>query len=221
MALEDLAAKASGGKVQVVRAGEETEIPRQGFHAPATVTLIRDVPDYRYCLVDAGGVGEAGSISRKLRALGVAPGSVGLVVATHTHLDHVGAIGDFSQARVYTPDSFFDVSQPNLFLGFAPDNFYSRPGNEWEVAKDIKLLSTPGHSGWDVSVLYTASNGKRILMAGDLFWSQRDFDTDKEFPTLCVNYPMQAASRNWVREQLMPDLIVPGHDLAFAPKYKS
>lgn len=218
MAPEDLAAKVSKGKVQVVRAGEETEIPRQGFYAPATVALIRDVPNYRFCLVDAGGIGEAGVLSRKLRRLGVAPGSIGLIAITHNHPDHIGAIGEFGSARVYMPDSFFDVSQPNLFLGLAPRDFYCRPGNKWDIADNISLISTPGHAGWDFSVLYTIG-GKKIAMVGDLFWSEHDFETDSEFQGLCVNPLMQTTSRKYIRGQLRPDVIVPGHGLAFAPKY--
>ncbi len=46
----------------------------------------------RYILVDAGNRGQAAYFFRKLRAMGISPADIGLIVVTHVHFDHVGSL---------------------------------------------------------------------------------------------------------------------------------
>jgi len=59
--------------------------------------------DGRAVLVDAGWARQAGRFARRLRAIGVDPSQIGLILITHCHWDHVGsarAIRDLTGAKV-------------------------------------------------------------------------------------------------------------------------
>lgn len=226
--VDDLIQKVSNGDVVVLRSGAEGPSPlfAGGFYAPATITLIkrffRREPKNRglYTLVDTGGVGESEKVRELLQSQGISPGLISQVLVTHTHPDHFGNPGMFEHANIITPDSIFERLFPNHFR-LMLSGFYQKPGEEYNgclLDKKTRLISTPGHSGWDFSVIYGGLGGT-VAMVGDLFWSQKDFEEDSEFRELCVNPVMQMRSREYVRKHLRPDVIVPGHGPAFKPQY--
>jgi glyoxylase-like metal-dependent hydrolase (beta-lactamase superfamily II) len=223
--IKDLVKEVSLGAVMVLRPGNEEET-QKGFYAPASISLIRCLPQGHppksglYTLVDCGAPGEEELIKNYLREEGISLNRIGQVLITHNHPDHNGNVNLFRRADIITPDSIFDVNLPNFFK-LIPSDFYQRPGNEYTnnlLIDQIKLVSTPGHSGWDYSVINSSSKGD-VAIVGDLFWSEEDFENDSEFMELCVNPEMQKRSRAWIREILRPDVIIPGHGEAFAPKY--
>lgn len=209
---------ASGGKVILLRAGEEQERDR-GFYAPASISLIK-VPGL-CSLVDVGCFGEENTVKDLLNNKGVPLGAISKIFITHNHPDHIGTIGMFKGAKVYMPDSRFYVDSPNNFE-LVNGEFYETVGNSSPLFTNCSLVNTPGHSGWDTSVLYTGEKAK-ILIAGDLFWSREDWNQGEregaEFLSLCVDKKKQIRSREYVRLELKPDVVVPGHGEPFAPKY--
>jgi glyoxylase-like metal-dependent hydrolase (beta-lactamase superfamily II) len=216
----DLASKATDGEFRVLRAGEEKELPGGRFYAPATISAIHELKRdgvfvYRYQIIDAGGIGENIINEHNILQREVHVGEVDYVFITHNHPDHVGNIARFKNAYIHMPDSHFHVRKPNEF-GLMPEDFMSKPGNKMSASRNprVKLISTPGHSGWDMSVLYTGKDA-RVLACGDLFWSEDDFRNDTSYLGLCVNKDMQERSRDYIRNQLKPDVIIPGHGPAF------
>ncbi|GAH18981.1 unnamed protein product, partial [marine sediment metagenome] len=190
------------------------------FFAPCTITLIRDSSE-RYNLVDTGSFGEERTIKELLNKRNITPDQIQRVLITHNHPDHIGTIGLFKEAEVYMPDSKFRVNVPNIFR-LVHEDFMSEVGREQKIeGSNMSLISTPGHAGWDMSILYQARNGKKIAMVGDLFWSQQDWDNNSEYLNLCVNKAMQDKSRDYVRNVLKPDVIIPGHGDAFSPEYQN
>lgn len=219
MAEKGLVEKVSQGKVQILRVGEESELPGGDFYAPCTITLIEE-PNEKYSIIDPGSFGEEETIERLLYERDVHPVQIQKVFITHNHPDHMGTIHLFNQAEIYMPDSRFDLENPNMFR-LMDEDFMSDVGKEQRLENsNIGLISTPGHAGWDMSILYLTRKGKRIAMVGDLFWSQEDWDNNSEYLNLCVNKTMQDKSRDYVRNVLKPDVIVPGHGHAFSPKYQ-
>lgn len=214
---KNLMEEISNGDVLVLRSGEEKETER-GFYAPASITLIKDPRGG--IIVDVGCFGEEEIIKELLLAKGFSLKQIEKVIITHNHPDHLGNVGMFrnNNSKIYMPDSSFSVTAPNYF-GLMPDKFYESPGKKiYNQDSKVNIISTPGHSGWDISVLYKGKEGT-IAIVGDLFWSQKDWKEDSEFLGLCVNPKMQKISRKYVKEKLRPSVIIPGHGPAFATKY--
>ena len=205
----------SQGKIEILREGREAET-KKGFYAPATITLIKEGEDHY--LIDSGCFGEENNISSLLGDKGLTPKNITKVFITHNHPDHIGNIELFRNARIYLSDSIFRINQPNYFE-LMPNDFYTKPGKSLDInLGNMQILSTPGHAGWDFSVLCHGKNG-RILIAGDLFWSQNDWKNDSEFLELCVNPELQKESREHIREKLKPEIVIPGHGGIFIPRY--
>ena len=217
---------ASNGALEVLRPGSISASDGKGFYAPATITLLKDpdlFPDY--VLIDTGGHGEASNLKRKLweKAL-LTPDQISGIYLTHNHPDHCGNLHLFENAFVRTPDSSFHMCDPNYFKSLASPETMTTPGIVIEIKKpkkandsELRVVSTPGHSGQDLSVLYKCKIGF-VAVVGDLFWSENDWYNDNKYSGLCVNLELQEKSRDYIRK-LKPDVIVPGHGPAFEPRH--
>ena len=225
---KDIEAEASDGILEVIRAGEEISLGENRFYAPATVTAIKifgleykgHLPDF-VGLIDTGGFGEAEYISKILRESNVYPGRVVEVYLTHNHPDHAGNVHLFPEARVVAPDSIYSLGKPNTFE-LVDTLFMREPGVEIKggiphFSDRARIVSTPGHTGQDLSILYQSKSGL-IAVVGDLFWSEHDWQHDDEYLSLCVNPDLQKISRDYFRK-LKPAIVIPGHGPAFAPSY--
>lgn len=227
---EDLVEKTTNGEVCVLRAGKEEIIDQNAglYYAPATITLVqpyRNMPSKGYphkrienVLFDTGGFGEGYEVVQLLQAKGIQPSDISEVYITHNHPDHIGNVHRFGS--ITTPDSCFStaVRKANEYR-VTPEGYFSEPGKLMFAEEgSLNLVSTPGHSGWDMSGLFTGKD-VRVLICGDLFWSEGDWKNDSSYLGLCVNREMQERSRDYVRTKLKPEIVIPGHGPAFRPKY--
>lgn len=224
---EDLAEKVSDWVVLVLRPGQEEET-ENGFYAPASISLIQFLacaPGRRgwrqgvFYLVDTGCIGERQELGEVLIDMKVPVEKIEAVFITHNHPDHMGNLELFKKSEIYMPDSRFRIVKPNYFK-LMPDHFYKEPGHSIDISHDgtLILTSTPGHAGQDISILYRGRDWV-VAVVGDLFWSKEDWEHDSEFMGLCVNQEMQKRSRGYIREQIKPTVVIPGHGPAFQPKY--
>ena len=123
----------------------------------------------------------------------------GAILVTHSHLDHIGAVGAVSAATaspVYTsPGDAAVLTHINAHLwpGFGPSVAHApegvleagQPLSLCEIA--ITVLSTPGHHPHAVSLLLTAADGDQALAAGDVLFAGSVGRTDLDggdWPTL-------------------------------------
>jgi glyoxylase-like metal-dependent hydrolase (beta-lactamase superfamily II) len=224
--VENLVEEVSAGNVIVLRAGSEEEGPNGRCHAPASFSLIKGFPNGghprqgNYSLVDCGGYGESGRVRSLLFDQGLNPSDIGQVLVTHNHPDHMANVGMFNQAHIVMPDSSFTIGDVNMYTT-RPPQFYEEVGavdRNGLLIGETELVSTSGHSGWDHSVVWRGPNGT-VALVGDLFWSEEDYNFGTQFRELCVDPEGQKRSRDFVKTVLRPDVIVPGHGKAFAPKY--
>ena len=168
-----------------------------GANFPATVNAYLVKSGGKFILVDTGsggnwGLPELGHVVTNLRAAGVRPDQVDLVLIPHLHADHVGGLVTASGAavfpkavvRVAQADSDFWLSE-KIAAGApaeARDFFkvarksaapYLKSGH-WQpfkpgetVAPGVEALAmpghTPGHTGFQFS-----SNGQQLLVWGDV-----------------------------------------------------
>lgn len=138
-----------------------------------------------------------------LRAVGIEPESVDLVVATHLHMDHVGWnttlvdgewVPTFPNARYFFPKAdvvFFDPAHDGEFSPRRSDGFMrnvfddsvapilaSGRAEVWEdrlvIDANITLESAPGHTPGN-AVVKVASRGDHGVFIGDMMHSAVQF----------------------------------------------
>jgi glyoxylase-like metal-dependent hydrolase (beta-lactamase superfamily II) len=144
---------------------------------PFGVTLIR--ADDTTVLVDTG-IGPKprqfvpepeGRLPQELAGLGVRPEDVDVVIHTHLHVDHVGWDGFFPNARyvVHEADWEFFMSdesvatRPHLLEKVQPLANVQLVRGEVEVAPDVRVFPTPGHTPGHMSVRAGA-----VVVLGDV-----------------------------------------------------
>jgi glyoxylase-like metal-dependent hydrolase (beta-lactamase superfamily II) len=127
-----------------------------------------------------------------LRALGVSPEEIDIVILTHLHWDHVQNIKAFSKARyictateiawAYNPLPLYYRSYESPILGIKPAfsglNFEIVDG-ETQIVPGVSVFPTPGHSPGHQSVLVKTSVGD-IVLAGDAIFQMRNMDPKED-----------------------------------------
>ena len=110
-------------------------------------------------LVDTGVEGSASAIEAALGEAGLAWDSVGHVILTHKHPDHVGSVDEVMNqvpgATLYAgaPDI------PQINSAIAP-----QPVGDGDRVFDLEIIASPGHTAGHICVLDAAAG---ILVAGD------------------------------------------------------
>lgn len=126
-------------------------------------------------------VGGAGAyIGNALRALGVAPESIGLVVATHFHFDHAGGLDAFARAMIVAQRRAVEAAR----VGSAwEQRLVDAPGRHWrlvdgdvDLAEGVRLLETSGHTIGHQSVLIDTGR-RRMLLAIDCIYTQAQYES--------------------------------------------
>ncbi|HEC64841.1 MAG TPA: MBL fold metallo-hydrolase [bacterium] len=173
--------------------------------ASGTITLIKGSVN---CIVDTGNVGDATKIEKTLKKESIDTKDINVVINTHGDIDHVGNNSLFTKASFIGGHDI--VSDGDVFTFFE---------GEYEISKDVKVISTPGHSIEDISVLVDTDEGL-VAITGDLFESENDIK-DQSWRHFS-NYPKeQIKSRKQILE--IADWVVPGHGKMFkvGSKHKS
>lgn len=210
----------------VLRASGQPEI-RTNFNA----TLIRT--GGRVVLVDAGPRDlfgpTCGYLPDGLAELGVAPGQVDTLVATHLHPDHVAGMitGDgaavFPNATLHVTRGEYDFwSNPAHFAGalsgiagwaelaravlaaYADRLVIAGPGAE--VAPGLSLMDlpghTPGHSGWRLD-----GDGVHLIHVGDIIHAPALQLAD---PTIATAFDLDRDTARATRKRLLDELATDG-----------
>ncbi len=136
---------------------------------------------------DIYGIDHDCSTEKQLRAIGVEPESIDLVIMSHLHFDHSGGatrrVGEtvepvFKRARhVVQKQEWYDATHPHERnrASYLPENFapleaaglmHLSDGEE-EIAPGIRVIPTPGHTRGHQSVLLGQGDDK-MLFLGDV-----------------------------------------------------
>jgi glyoxylase-like metal-dependent hydrolase (beta-lactamase superfamily II) len=181
-------------------------------------------------------------VPSRLRARGLRPSDIPVVVLTHLHEDHASAISAF-------PDSIFVLAAQEweaattgrlpLLRGYRPSHYdhafdyntidfdgegiesYGPFGRTFDLFGDgsVRLAFTPGHSAGHVSVFLRLPR-RDFVVCGDLAYNWAQFQGKAE-PTMMQdehNWRRSLREMQAYREQYPYALIVPGHDPDFWPK---
>jgi N-acyl homoserine lactone hydrolase len=139
------------------------------------------------------------AVTEQLRARGRDPMDVRLVVMTHLHYDHAGAIGELPQATFVVDAAEWRAARSGGFtkgyshklIDYAYDwrevdfddprvTSFASFGRTVDLFGDgsIRLLSTPGHSKGHMSVLLRLQSGNELLLTADAAFARRTIDEE-------------------------------------------
>ena len=112
---------------------------------------------------------------------------VQLLINTHLHFDHAGQNEEFPEITTLIQDEEWEHAWDDGYtvrewIDF-PDANYVRLSGDSEVAKDIRILSTPGHSPGHQSIAIDTEDGL-VLIAGQAAQDARAFATGPSDPYL-------------------------------------
>lgn len=124
------------------------------------------VRDSAAAVVDTGNPGSEGDIEAGLAALGLGWGSVGHVILTHRHNDHIGSseavITNAAGAEAFAgAEDIPSITSPRPIV----------PVGDGDSVFGLDIIATPGHTPGHVSVLDPIA---RFLIAGDALNGEPD-----------------------------------------------
>ena len=207
-----------------------------GFHASVAVDPKKNLGRVNATVFKDIRMEQSQAVSHQLRARGIEPKDVKLVVMTHLHVDHASAISDFPEAtflvsraeweaageprgdfRGYVRRQFdhafdfrlvdFDSSDAESFAGF---------GRSFDVLGDgsVRIVATPGHTPGHLSVVLRLAR-REALIAGDAIYSMRTL-RESALPHRVADEHLFRRSLKEIQryaEATPSAVIVPGHDL--------
>ena len=191
-------------KVSVLLEGYSYTDAEKRYRANGTCTLVTGKDNK--VLVDTGSPRDKQRLLEKLKQHDVAPEEVNYVVCTHGHVDHVGNLNLFSNAVHMVSH---DILQEQDIYVDPPEDF-SKGAPYCIDCENIQVISTPGHTHSDISVVVKGTEHGTVVICGDVFEHEGDdnlWEEYSEFPD------KQRKSRKRVLE--IADWVVPGHGKMF------
>jgi len=167
-----------------------------GERVASTVSLI--VSGGSLVVVDPGMVASRSVILDPIAGLGYQPEDITDVVISHHHPDHTINIALFPNARVH-----------DHWAIYHGDSWVERAAEGFEVAPEVTLWETPGHTAQDITTMVQA--GEEVVAFTHLWWYQ----TAPFHDPLCTHPDDLHVSRERVLE--VATLVVPGHGEPFVP----
>jgi N-acyl homoserine lactone hydrolase len=153
------------------------------------------------------------SVTGQLAAIGLKPGDIGRVAISHTHGDHIGNVGLFTDSTIvmqraeytwiHSPDG--PNENVNQLMALArkllgtPKKLELVDGDT-DVFGDgsVTLISTPGHTPGHQSLLVHLKNSGFIILSGDVAHLEENFEKNI-VPSLNTNKAESIASMARVR----------------------
>jgi len=197
-------------EVKVLVEGNHERLDDGKIKIGSTVTLIKSDKNI---LVDTGSFLDREKLIEELKKENLSAEDIDIVILTHLHLDHTVNIYLFSNAKIFYKLRGKDFAG---LVGFPKEGKIQRFElvDEVEIAKDVLILLTPGHTEDSISVIVNTSNGKFVI-AGDAFDSKKLLDVNVQ-PPLYWNLDEFNKSREKILN--IADYIVPGHGKMFEVK---
>jgi glyoxylase-like metal-dependent hydrolase (beta-lactamase superfamily II) len=177
-------------------------IKGKSMHIYSTTALIKSDKNI---VVDGGSAGFEKQIISNLKKERLTPNDIDIVILTHTHIDHTYNIGLFNNAKVYlkflnTHTGMHQVLKENML--YRDDLF-----DGTELAKDVGIIMTPGHSPDHLSILVKTDKGN-VVVCGDAIASEHAIKADPN-PKLVWGFDEYKKSRKKILDKA--DWLIFGH----------
>ncbi len=208
-----------------------------GFHA-----TVRDDPrtslGRRQAWLLPARMGPGDSAPERLRALGIDPAGIGLVVMTHLHNDHASGAVQFPAATFVVDETEWRAACDGGFAQGYRREHYDQP-LDWRTIDyadgathgafertldlfgdgSVRLLSTRGHTLGHQSVLL-ALDGRELLLTADAAYTRRAIDEDLS-PIFFEDEGLYLRSLAQIRDHVQdaPEgVVICGHDAQLWPR---
>jgi glyoxylase-like metal-dependent hydrolase (beta-lactamase superfamily II) len=177
--------------VELIHAGYIRDAGRVG----SSISLIRDGD--AIIVADPGLVASHARILDPLRERGIGPDDVTHVTFSHHHPDHTMNAALFPNAEVI-----------DFWARYRNDLWLDHDGDGWNIAPNVQLWLTPGHTEEDMSLIVRADDAVYALT--HLWWRQdRTPEVDPYAPDQAVLGVQRA------RVLAVADIVIPGHGESF------
>jgi glyoxylase-like metal-dependent hydrolase (beta-lactamase superfamily II) len=174
------------------------------------------------------------AVPAQLRAKGIEPAEIKLIVMTHLHLDHTSAMSEFPGATfVFTKREWEAATNDGQMHGYVSRHFdhafdyrtvdfedgafdsFASFGRSFDLFGDgsVRVVYTPGHTHGHQSLVLRLRD-RELLVAGDAIYMMRTL-RDNHPPFRVEDGHLFRRSLNEIRlysEQTPGAVIVPGHD---------
>ncbi|MBL4768555.1 MAG: N-acyl homoserine lactonase family protein [Rhodobacteraceae bacterium] len=119
----------------------------------------------------------------QLALAGVKPDEIDLHIVTHTHIDHVGGLGDFPHAPILISGDERRLPKP-LYWGKVqplewPDQDYLVVEDDVEVGPGFRILISPGHAPGQLALMLELPETGMVLLTSDAI--SRPAEIDEKF----------------------------------------
>jgi len=196
----------------------EVKIVIQGVHGKsidgklqigATAVLIKSDKNI---LVDTGYFEDKEALISALAEEKLTPDQIDIVIITHMHMDHVVNTYLFENAKIFCKLRKDYIGQYHIPREKCLQRFELIDGTE--IAKDVSILLTPGHTEDHMSVLVKTEKGN-VVIAGDAI-------ADESFVDMSVKPPLATDLIDYDESRkkiiAVADYIIPGHSDMFEVK---
>jgi N-acyl homoserine lactone hydrolase len=179
-----------------------------GMIAMPNCCLIRAAENY---VVDPGLVMQGAPVSSSLRARGIEPHTV-KVILTHAHFDHVEALIEFPQRETYLHEIELNAPYTGIYQSIIDMVQITKlSGDEGEIESGLRWILTPGHCDGLVSLLVDTDEGL-VVIASDCVGPLPEYFDEMDLPE-DFGPEREELLRQWERiRALDPYMVIPGHN---------
>ena len=135
----------------------------------------RDRASREDCLDEFGAILELGPENLpagQIGKLGLTPADIDLQILTHSHIDHVGGIEDFTHVPMVIHENERALDRPLYWHGLHPftwpkDLTYIEVSGDTQLFPGLTLLETPGHTPGQMSLLVELPESGTVILTSD------------------------------------------------------
>lgn len=116
-------------------------------------------------------IGPENRFDRQLALAGITPGDVTLMIQSHTHIDHIGGLGECQQAPMVISAAERALPRPLYWSGGQPldwpDRAYLEIDSDVQLGPDLTVHHVPGHAPGQLALGLRLPETGRVLLTSD------------------------------------------------------
>ena len=124
--------------------------------------------------------GPDNTATAQLSRCGVTPEQISLLILTHTHIDHVGAIADFPHAPMVVAAAERALPKPLYWGGMQPiewpDRMYHLVDGDLSLGPDFDLMLVPGHAPGQLAMMIRLPHTGPVMLTSDAISRPAELD---------------------------------------------